>query len=143
MKQNNNVSDFAQKIASVDGPETEIIIKSGILCIKAILGVQQQQQQQLFIVYLTYVIVLVHTSTNFEYRFLFLNSNFDYYSVNRLIDIRLTSLLLRCHLHFFYFCLLILHVFSRSSFLCYIVGRCAWLHRKRYSTSEGYFGQFY
>ena len=62
MKQNNNVSDFAQKIASVDGPETEIIIKSGILCIKAILRVQQQQQQQQsFIVYLIYVIVLAHT----------------------------------------------------------------------------------
>jgi len=62
MKQNNNnnVSDFAEKIASVDGPETEIIIKSGIPCIKAILRVQQQQQQ-LFIVYLTYVIVLAHT----------------------------------------------------------------------------------
>ena len=59
MKQNNNVSDFADKIASVDGPETEIIIKSGIPCIKAILRVQQQQQ--LFIVYLTYVIVLGHT----------------------------------------------------------------------------------
>jgi len=60
MKQNNNVSDFAQKIASVDWPETEIIIKSGILCIKAILRVQQQQQQ-LFIAYLTYVIILAHT----------------------------------------------------------------------------------
>jgi len=34
MKQNKNVSDFAEKIASVDGPETEIIIKSGIPCIK-------------------------------------------------------------------------------------------------------------
>ena len=59
MKQNNNnVSDFAEKIANVDGPETEIIIKSGILRSKAILRVQQQQ---LFIVYLTYVIVLAHT----------------------------------------------------------------------------------
>ena len=37
MKQNNsNVSDFAEKIASVDGPETEIIIKCGILRIEAI-----------------------------------------------------------------------------------------------------------
>jgi len=45
MKQNNNnVSDFAEKIASVDGPETEIIIKSGIPRIKAILRVQHQQQ---------------------------------------------------------------------------------------------------
>ena len=62
MKQNNNnnVSDFAEKIASVVGPETEIIIKSGIPCIRAILRVQQQQQR-LFIVYLAYVIVLVHT----------------------------------------------------------------------------------
>jgi len=61
MKQNkNNVSDFAEKIAIVDGPETEIIIKSGIPRIKAILRVQEQQQQ-LFIVYLTYVIVLAHT----------------------------------------------------------------------------------
>jgi len=62
MKQNNNnnVSDFAEKIASsVDGPETEIIIKCGIPRIEAILRVQQQQQ--LFIVYLTYVIVLAHT----------------------------------------------------------------------------------
>jgi len=62
MKQNNNnnVSDFAEKIASsVDVPETEIIIKCGIPCIEAILRVQQQQQ--LFIVYLTYVIVLAHT----------------------------------------------------------------------------------
>jgi len=42
MKQNNNtVSDFAEKIASVDGPETEIIIKSGIPRIKAIVRVQQ------------------------------------------------------------------------------------------------------
>jgi len=93
MKQNNNnVSDFAEKIASVDGPETDIIIKSEIPRIKAVLRVQQQQQL-LFIVYLTYVIVLAHTSTNFEYRFLFLNSNFGYYSVNRLINIRLTSLI--------------------------------------------------
>jgi len=30
MKQNNNVSDFPEKIGSVDGPETEIIIKLGI-----------------------------------------------------------------------------------------------------------------
>ena len=62
MKQNNNnnVSDFAEKIASVDGPETEIIIRSGIPYIEAILRVQQQQQQ-LFIVYLTYVSVLAHT----------------------------------------------------------------------------------
>jgi len=59
MKQN-NVSDFAEKIASsVDGPETEINIKCGIPCIEAILRVQQQQQ--LFIVYLTYVIVLANT----------------------------------------------------------------------------------
>jgi len=44
MKQNNNnnVSDFAEKIASsVDGPETEIIIKCGIPRIEAILRVQQ------------------------------------------------------------------------------------------------------
>jgi len=46
MKQNNNnMSDFAEKIASVDGPETEIIIKCGIPCIEAILRIQQQQQQ--------------------------------------------------------------------------------------------------
>jgi len=59
MKQNNNnVSDFAEKIGSnLDGPETEIITKSGIPCIEAIFRVQQQ----LFIVYLTYVIVLAHT----------------------------------------------------------------------------------
>jgi len=30
MKQNNNVFDFPEKIGSVDGPETEIIIKLGI-----------------------------------------------------------------------------------------------------------------
>jgi len=61
MKQNNdNMSDFLEKIASVDGPETEIIIKCGIWHIDAILRVQQQQQQ-LFIIYLTYVIVLAHT----------------------------------------------------------------------------------
>ena len=60
MKQN-NVSDFAEKIASsVDGPETEINIKCGIPCIEAILRVQQQQQR-LFIVYLMYVIVVAHT----------------------------------------------------------------------------------
>jgi len=59
MKQNNNnVTDFAEKIASVDGPETEIIIMCGIPCIEAILTVQQQQQQ-LFIVYFTYMIILV------------------------------------------------------------------------------------
>jgi len=44
MKQNNNVSDFPAKIGSVDGPETEIIIKRGIRHIDAILRVQQQQQ---------------------------------------------------------------------------------------------------
>jgi len=54
------MSDFLEKIASVDGPETEIIIKCGIWHIDAILRVQQQQQQ-LFIIYLTYVIVLAHT----------------------------------------------------------------------------------
>jgi len=60
MKQNNNMSDFAEKIASsVDVTETEIIIKCGIPCIEAILRVHQQQQ--LFVVYLTYVIVLAHT----------------------------------------------------------------------------------
>jgi len=63
MKQNNNMSDFAEKIASsVDWLETGIIIKCGIPCIEAIFRVQQQQQQQqLFIIYLTYVIVLAHT----------------------------------------------------------------------------------
>ena len=63
MKQNNNnVSDFPAKIGSVDGPETEIIIKRGIRHTEAVLRVQQQQQQQLlFIVYLTYVIELAHT----------------------------------------------------------------------------------
>jgi len=41
MKQNNNnVSDFAEEIASsVDVTETEIIIKCGIPCIEAILRV--------------------------------------------------------------------------------------------------------
>jgi len=93
MKQNNNsVSDCAEKITNVDGPETEIIIKNGILHIKAILRVQQQQ---LFIVHLTYVIVLVHTSTNFEYRFFIFKFELRFYSVNRLIDIRLTSLVWR------------------------------------------------
>ena len=65
MKQsNNNVSDFPEKIGSVDGPETAIIIKRGIRHIEAVLRVQQQQQQQqqqLFIVYLMYVIVVAHT----------------------------------------------------------------------------------
>jgi len=62
MKQNNNVSDFPEKIGSVDGPETEIIIKCGIRHIEAVLRFQQQQQQQqlLFIVYLMYVIELAH-----------------------------------------------------------------------------------
>jgi len=61
MKQNNNnVSDFPEKIGSVDGSETEIIIKRGIWHIEAVLRVQQQQQL-LFIVYLMYVIVLAHT----------------------------------------------------------------------------------
>jgi len=37
MKQNNyNVSDFPEKIASVDGPETKIIIKRGIRHIEAV-----------------------------------------------------------------------------------------------------------
>jgi len=44
------VSDFPEKIGSVDGPEMEIIIKHGIRCIEAVLRVQQQQL--LFIVYL-------------------------------------------------------------------------------------------
>jgi len=44
MKQNNsNVSDFAEKIASVDGPETEMIIKCEIPRIEVILRVEQQQ----------------------------------------------------------------------------------------------------
>ena len=61
MKQNNNnVSDFPEKIGSVDGSETEIIIKRGIWHIEAVLRVQQQQQR-LFIVYLMYVIVVAHT----------------------------------------------------------------------------------
>ena len=61
MKQNNNnnMSDFPEKIGSVDGPETAIIIKRGIWHIEAILRVQQQQR--LFIVYLMYVIVVAHT----------------------------------------------------------------------------------
>ena len=58
MKQNNNVSDFAEKISSVDGPETEIIIKSGIWHTEAVWRVQQQL---LFIVDLMYVIVVAHT----------------------------------------------------------------------------------
>ena len=63
MKQNNNnTSDFPEKIGSVDGPETAIIIKRGIRHSEAVLRVQQQQQQQrLFIVYLMYVIVVAHT----------------------------------------------------------------------------------
>ena len=61
MKQNNNnMSDFPEKIGSVDGKETAIIIKRGIRHIEGVLRVQQQQQR-LFIVYLTYVIVLMHT----------------------------------------------------------------------------------
>jgi len=66
MKQNNNnMSDFPEKIGSVDGPETAIIIKRGIRHIEAVLRVhqQQQQQQRLFIVYLMYVIVVAHTQT--------------------------------------------------------------------------------
>jgi len=61
MKQNNNnnVSDFPEKIGSVDGPETEIIIKRGIRHIEAVLRVQQQQL--LFIVDLMYVIIIAHT----------------------------------------------------------------------------------
>ena len=44
MKQNNNnMSDFAEKIASsVDVTETEIIIKCGIPCIEDILRVHQK-----------------------------------------------------------------------------------------------------
>jgi len=63
MKQNNNnnVSDFPEKIGSVDGPETEVIIKRGIRHIEAVLRVQQQQQQLLFIVDLMYVIIIAHT----------------------------------------------------------------------------------
>ena len=60
MKQiNNNMSDFPEKIGSVDGTETAIIIKRGIRHIEAVLRVQQQQR--LFIVYLMYVIVAAHT----------------------------------------------------------------------------------
>jgi len=58
MKQNNNMSDFPEKIGSVDGPGTAIIIKHGIRHIDAVLRVQQQR---LFIVYLMYVIVVAHT----------------------------------------------------------------------------------
>jgi len=60
MKQNNNnVSDFPEKIGSVHGPETEIIIKRGIRHIEEVLKVQQHQQQQLlFIVDLMYVIII-------------------------------------------------------------------------------------
>jgi len=54
------MSDFPEKIGSVDGPETAII-KRGIWHIEAVLRVQQQQQQRSFIVYLTYVIVVAHT----------------------------------------------------------------------------------
>jgi len=54
------MSDFPEKIGSVDGPETAIIIKPGIRHIEAVLRVQQQQQW-LFIVYLMYVIVVAHT----------------------------------------------------------------------------------
>ena len=63
MKQNNNnnVSGFPEKIGSVDGSETAIIIKRGIRHIEAVLRVQQQQQQLLFIICLMYVIVLAHT----------------------------------------------------------------------------------
>jgi len=63
MKQNNNnMSDFPEKIGSVDGTETAIIIKRGIRHIEDVLRVQQQQQQQrFFIVYLMYVIVVAHT----------------------------------------------------------------------------------
>ena len=62
MKQNiNNMPDFPEKIGSVDGTETAIIIKRGIRHIEAVLRVQQQQQQLLFIVYLMCVIVLAHT----------------------------------------------------------------------------------
>jgi len=54
------MSDFPEKIGSVDGTETAIIIKRGIRHIEAVLRVQQQQQR-LFIVYLMYVIVVAHT----------------------------------------------------------------------------------
>jgi len=53
------MSDFPEKIGSVDGTETAIIIKRGIRHIEAVLRVQQQQR--LFIVYLMYVIVVAHT----------------------------------------------------------------------------------
>ena len=56
------MSDFPEKIGSVDGPETAIIIKRGLRHIEVVLRVQQQQQQQrLFIVYSMYVIVVAHT----------------------------------------------------------------------------------
>jgi len=61
MKQNNNnISDFPEKIGSVDGPETAIIIKRGIRHTEAVLIVKQQQQW-LFIIYLMYVIGVAHT----------------------------------------------------------------------------------
>jgi len=40
------VSGFTEKIASVDGPEIEIIIKCGIRRTEAVSREQQQQQQQ-------------------------------------------------------------------------------------------------
>jgi len=52
------MSDSPEKIGSVDGPGTAIIIKHGIRHIDAVLRVQQQR---LFIVYLMYVIVVAHT----------------------------------------------------------------------------------
>jgi len=60
MKQNNNMSDFPEKIGSVHGPETAIIIKHGIRHTEAVLRVKQQQQR-LFLIYLMYVIVVGHT----------------------------------------------------------------------------------
>jgi len=46
-----SVSGFTEKIASVDGPEIEIIIKCGIWRTEAVSREQQQQQQQLYILH--------------------------------------------------------------------------------------------
>jgi len=53
------VSDFPEKIGSVDGPETEIIIKRRIRHTEAILRVHQQQQQLLFTIDLMYMIIII------------------------------------------------------------------------------------
>ena len=70
MKQNNNnMSDFPEKIGSADGMETAIIIKRGIRHTEAVLRVQQQQQW-LFGWFDVCDCSSAYININFEYRFL-------------------------------------------------------------------------